>query len=1401
MNPDDVNIYFIIPRDYVDESDCDDGMKGTFDLCRSHVKKCSWIREQNWKQISKTKQDVVVFQEFEGDVFKTLVEEKCLILGYRCLKTCLLEKIPIPNCPTPVYTISMTNMIVCCSGIPPAEKKNLQLKIGYMGGLYSPSFTKQTTHLVTDCVNSVKYAWAVELKIPVYLSSWVDAVWEENLSNTMFADDPIFDKHKCPPFYKLNVTSTGLSKKERDSITTLINNNGGSYSGKFQSEFTKVLICRKGAASEKYYAAKKSKIDCCTMDWVSDSAKLGYALPFDKYRIMDKDFASSTLNNPNETVGLNFSMASTIQGDSRDISESRLMNSSTISSILPFKGTPKTGNNEDNTHTKVDSIMQNLPELREIKKIGPFLDGCCVYLAGFPVEQREKLCKILNLGGAIRYDTISGHVTHLIAQDYSTSEIEKFHEEGHSPIALSLEWIIESIKLKCPAPEEPYKLNPTKSKNTDSMLSPSSPLSKKGVQMLRTNSSASISKNNDSVDKEDEMLTTGKENPVFGTENENDFMKEYFQKRHSGEPDTLDQFLAGGNLTEAEQAKTLKNNESDTIVKDNLPLPRQSHIEQVAPLPVDDSTSHITDVTGSSDIFEGIKFSIVDWDETSEEQIAEIITNCGGEVVKNSRDKVDYAIVPLEGVECELNAREIVTNLWVEECFNDNKLYPVKYYHKPVTLSKEDAAPLKGCVITLSSYKNYERSFIIWLIQYLGASAEEMLSKKDNKKGVPASTHLICPAPMGSKYTAAVRWGLYTVTEDWLLACAAECKHIPENLYTVKESPLKDNTKTDSVSNENNASTSRPSNIVNNQNNSTIVENIDELNKDNESSNKTNEHITPKTSKVNEKKKHPLDDFFSTTSTKTTESKNETPKRVSSPLPVVDLEDTNFSLQNTSKNQSMNANNKRTPKSDSFLSEKQSSSDSQFTPLQQRFSKLFPDTKNNSPFVEPKSKTPIHLNKLTNINSPIGLSQPMTPVAKFFENLGLPKNSTPDNSPLPLTPSHVVTPETPLGRCFGNPNPSPETRKYWAKRINALPSYHHTPPSKRPRLNSTPLSELKERLWRKILPADYEENIETGKTEDAQQENCSPVEKVLTPTKNPLVSAQVQQLKVMLQRRASEEGLRRSLVRTEERQCENEEPTLTRMPVESQSETIGWEDPLEADNHENLSPSVHKPESSFILPRRFMLSQIPTTDRQKYIELIESVGGIISDQITLFDEASTHLICPTLSRNEKMLASVAAGKWVLHTSYLEDSAKAGHFLNEELYEYGNPLATSLTDIPNPQIAAAVFRWRTKISETKQRAYHGMRAIIFVKSRKDQLIRLIEAGGGTVINDVSCDEDLDDATHCFVDPKQLNDFPQTKFLASKGVFCLPPIYLSNVLISDPPLNPKDCIIPNLLSYYK
>lgn len=46
-----------------------------------------------------------------------------------------------------------------------------------------------------------------------------------------------------------------------------------------------------------------------------------------------------------------------------------------------------------------------------------------------------------------------------------------------------------------------------------------------------------------------------------------------------------------------------------------------------------------------------------------------------------------------------------------------------------------------------------------------------------------------------------------------------------------------------------------------------------------------------------------------------------------------------------------------------------------------------------------------------------------------------------------------------------------------------------------------------------------------------------------------------------------------------------------------------------------------------------------------------------------FDNSTTHLLCIRPSRNEKMLGSIASGKWILHCSYLRDSERVGKFLD------------------------------------------------------------------------------------------------------------------------------------------
>lgn len=55
---------------------------------------------------------------------------------------------------------------------------------------------------------------------------WVDAVWEESLICNIVATDIKFDKYKCPPFYKLEVTTSGLEGSDREKVAKLIDTNG-----------------------------------------------------------------------------------------------------------------------------------------------------------------------------------------------------------------------------------------------------------------------------------------------------------------------------------------------------------------------------------------------------------------------------------------------------------------------------------------------------------------------------------------------------------------------------------------------------------------------------------------------------------------------------------------------------------------------------------------------------------------------------------------------------------------------------------------------------------------------------------------------------------------------------------------------------------------------------------------------------------------------------------------------------------------------------------------------------------------------------------------------------------------------------------------------------------------------
>lgn len=55
---------------------------------------------------------------------------------------------------------------------------------------------------------------------------WIDAVWEESIVRNVVSSDKIFDKFKCPIFYKLEITTSGLEGIDREKIATLVDSNG-----------------------------------------------------------------------------------------------------------------------------------------------------------------------------------------------------------------------------------------------------------------------------------------------------------------------------------------------------------------------------------------------------------------------------------------------------------------------------------------------------------------------------------------------------------------------------------------------------------------------------------------------------------------------------------------------------------------------------------------------------------------------------------------------------------------------------------------------------------------------------------------------------------------------------------------------------------------------------------------------------------------------------------------------------------------------------------------------------------------------------------------------------------------------------------------------------------------------
>ncbi|EDO38946.1 predicted protein, partial [Nematostella vectensis] len=400
---------------------------------------------------------IYILDPFEGDHFGYLKSQKCRICGPQCVLSCLKTKTSLPNSSFPVYTASLREVHACCTSVPRKERQHLHDYIHMMGGTVMRDFTESVTHLIAGEVGSKKYSVACSLNKPVMLPEWVFTLWEDGKSSHVVGTDPAYDRFKCPIFKGCTICVTGLDAQTRQEVKQLCNQNGGVYSGELNMNTCTHLLVNQ-PKGEKYEFARKWNIHCVSTQWFYDCIRNGFWVEESGYRTLSSDLNSS-FGSPSTKAAQAAYKSAKQRGDGEliDNNSRKGLNASRINTTAI--------NNVNDPKT-----VSKLEELDLDSTLVPgsmFLDGCKLFLSGFSGPRLDKLRKIINTGGGTRFNMINEIVSHVVVGGKVAKDVELLKGSELQPHVVTVDWIIESAKSGRKLPEEDYTHPDFQNEETD----------------------------------------------------------------------------------------------------------------------------------------------------------------------------------------------------------------------------------------------------------------------------------------------------------------------------------------------------------------------------------------------------------------------------------------------------------------------------------------------------------------------------------------------------------------------------------------------------------------------------------------------------------------------------------------------------------------------------------------------------------------------------------------------------------------------------------------------------------------------------------------------------------------------------------------------------------------------
>ncbi|KAA8546448.1 hypothetical protein F0562_002813 [Nyssa sinensis] len=709
--------------------------------------------------------DYHIISSPDHEKFDDLRNKGCNLLGPQCVLSCAKEHRVLPK---QGFTccLAMDAVKILASGFEMDEKVEIGKLVTAMGGVLHPKASMDVSFVIVKNVLAAKYKWASNiLKKPIVTINWLHQCWKEHRVVPQ-------ESFRVLPFSGLTICVTRIPADERKEMEKLVVQNGGKYSAELTKKCTH-LDSSNYLNVETFVSLTVNKLPKVTntrlpKDGVTFILLLGSGLI---NLLLEKGGSASFINtvrtcltaqhSQDKGIGNLQHVPSSMAADSSlqtgisagsadpDLEATLSQNMSSTFSDAPVfvkeeNGAPAM---QPKRETNFDGCVANDSQTEDNDL---YLSECRILLVGFDASEIRKLVNMVRRGGGSRYMSFNEKLTHVVVG--TPSEIEKREVRGLA--ALGVIYVVRTIWLE-DCDREKKELSVLQQHIAYDLLLPKDPIcSNKGVAKDMTGMKQGKTSTVQSKLPDDQ--TWGNMNSGCGISSEKS--KEPEANRNN------DSFLKA----------TVRSKQNDFCVLNDNDKGQQK---------IQHGSSHEIQEKSAS-VFKGRLFRFSNcFPQDRRAEIVQWVNQGGGEVVDDQIEQNVHFTVECHGVVpsvADATRSTHVSSHWIRSCLEDGCLLDVGSHILFSPLPCRIPLPgFKSFRLCISQYDEKDRLLMRNLCFVLGAKFVEKLTKK--------VTHLLCKFSSGPKYEAACRWGIQSVTCEWIYECVKQNEVVALGPFCPKE--------------------------------------------------------------------------------------------------------------------------------------------------------------------------------------------------------------------------------------------------------------------------------------------------------------------------------------------------------------------------------------------------------------------------------------------------------------------------------------------------------------------------------------------------------------------------------------------------------------------------------------